>query len=95
MTFNLYGPANMTCAGAPTFSSVKPVNWNGTYVSAPFIPTAVGTYQWVVMLQRRRQQQRPLVDLLRDGQRVHMTVPNHHGRVRQPRRPWPGAAPSP
>ncbi|MEA2901167.1 MAG: hypothetical protein QOH36_1054 [Actinomycetota bacterium] len=49
MTFNLYGPANMTCAGAPIFSSVKPVAWNGTYVSAPYTPIAVGTYQWVVI----------------------------------------------
>ena len=49
MTFKLYGPANMTCAGAPIFTSVKPVNWNGTYVSAPFSPSSIGTYQWVVL----------------------------------------------
>ena len=49
MDANLYGPANMTCAGAPIFSSVKPVSWNGTYVSSPYIPVAAGTYQWGVL----------------------------------------------
>ena len=29
MTFNLYGPDNMTCAGAPPFTSVRPVTPTG------------------------------------------------------------------
>ena len=46
--FALYGPNNMTCAGAPIFTSTRNVAGNGTYKSASFSPTASGTYQWVV-----------------------------------------------
>jgi hypothetical protein len=49
MSFKLYGPNNMTCAGDAIFTSVKPVAGNGTSVSASYNPTAIGTYQWIVM----------------------------------------------
>ncbi len=47
ITFNLYGPADVSCAGAPMFTSVITVAANGTYPSMPFTPTAVGTYRWI------------------------------------------------
>ena len=38
----------MTCAGAPIFTSTRSVAGNGIYMSAAFIPTVSGTYQWLV-----------------------------------------------
>ena len=49
MTFNLFGPDNAVCSGAPIFTSTRPVTGNGDYVSAPFTPTAAGTYRWVAL----------------------------------------------
>jgi hypothetical protein len=46
ITFNLYGPGDTTCA-APLSTSTAPVNGNGTYSSARFTATIVGTYRWV------------------------------------------------
>ena len=48
MTFAVYGPNNMTCAGAPVFTSSRSVAGNGTYKSASFTPSVSGTYQWIV-----------------------------------------------
>jgi len=47
VTFNVFGPGNATCTGTPVFTSVKPVNGNGTYTSDPFTPTAPGVYRFV------------------------------------------------
>jgi hypothetical protein len=49
MTFNLYGPANPTCAGFPLTTTNQMVTGNGSYVSDLFTPLAIGTYQWVVV----------------------------------------------
>ena len=52
VTFTLFGPANPTCTGAPIFTS-GPIALAGgpppTATSADFVPTAVGTYQWVAV----------------------------------------------
>jgi hypothetical protein len=47
ITFRLFGPGNATCTGTPAFTSTKPVSGNGSYTSAPFTPTVVGTYRWI------------------------------------------------
>ncbi len=47
LVFRLFGPDNASCAGAPVFSSTKPVAGNGAVTSDPFTPTALGTYRWV------------------------------------------------
>ncbi|HEX3623159.1 MAG TPA: hypothetical protein VHT97_12665 [Acidimicrobiales bacterium] len=47
VTFTLFGPDNATCTGAPVFTSVKPVNGNGTYPSDSFTPSAPGVYRWI------------------------------------------------
>ena len=49
MTFMLYGPLNMTCAGPPIFTSVRNVSGHGSYLSESFVPTVSGTYQWIVV----------------------------------------------
>ena len=49
ITFTLFGPNDPTCAGAAVFTSMVPVNGNGTYQSGPFTPTATGTYNWVAV----------------------------------------------
>jgi hypothetical protein len=46
VTFALFGPGDATCTGAPAFTSTVPVSGDGSYVSAPFTPTAVGTYSF-------------------------------------------------
>jgi hypothetical protein len=48
LIFNVFGPNDSSCGGAAVFTSVVPVNGNGNYVSASFIPTTPGTYRWVV-----------------------------------------------
>lgn len=50
MTFRLYPPSAPTCAGAPVFTSTKPVALSGTTAAAtsdPFTPTAGGVYHWI------------------------------------------------
>jgi hypothetical protein len=48
LVFNLYGPADPGCTGAPTFTSAPvTVNGDGKYPSPSFTPTAAGGYSWV------------------------------------------------
>ncbi len=50
ITFTLFGPNNSTCTGAAIFTSTVAVNaGNGNYTSAPFTPTAAGTYRFVAV----------------------------------------------
>ena len=46
ITFNLFGPNNATCSGAPISSSSATVSGNGTYPSGSFTTTTAGTYRW-------------------------------------------------
>jgi len=48
VTFNLYGPNDATCAGAPVLTSTKPLD-PGTFMatSDPYITSVGGTYRWV------------------------------------------------
>jgi len=47
VTFDLYGPDDATCSGAPIFTSTVAVAGSGNYDSARFTPTAAGVYRWV------------------------------------------------
>ena len=50
VTFTLYGPNDATCAGPVIFtSSARPLGGGPppTATSAPFTPTAPGTYRWI------------------------------------------------
>ncbi len=47
ITFTLFGPNNLTCAGTPIFKSVVRVSGNGVYTSDPFVLRRPGTYQWI------------------------------------------------
>jgi len=47
ITFNLYAPGDSSCTGAPVFTSLVPVNGNGSYTSASFTSAAIGTYRWI------------------------------------------------
>jgi hypothetical protein len=47
LTFKLYGPNDSSCSGSATFTGDVTVSGNGSYDSAAFVPTAVGTYRWV------------------------------------------------
>jgi hypothetical protein len=47
ITFTLFGPGNLVCAGPPIFTSTRPVAGNGSYTSNPFTPALGGTYQWI------------------------------------------------
>ncbi|MFN0070502.1 MAG: hypothetical protein ACKVVP_03295 [Chloroflexota bacterium] len=47
VSFKLYGPDDVDCSAPPVFTSpLVPVNGNGTYQSAGFTPTGIGTYRW-------------------------------------------------
>jgi hypothetical protein len=48
LTFELFGPDDATCSGGAIFRSVVPVQGNGLHNSAPYTPTAAGTYRWTV-----------------------------------------------
>ena len=48
ITFTAYGPNDTFCLGAVVFTSSKPVNGNGAYVSDPFAAPTEGAFQWVV-----------------------------------------------
>ena len=47
ITFDVYGPNDLTCSNAPAFTGTVTVNGNGTYASADFTPTAAGSYEFV------------------------------------------------
>ncbi|MEJ7763528.1 MAG: hypothetical protein WKF80_12115, partial [Thermomicrobiales bacterium] len=47
IVFRLYGPNDATCTGTAISSSTAMVSGNGNYSSAPFTPTAAGTYRWI------------------------------------------------
>ncbi len=49
MLFVAYGPDDENCTPVPDFSSIVPVNGNGSYTSEPFVPTRNGVYRWVVL----------------------------------------------
>jgi len=46
ITFNLFGPNNAICTGAPVFTSTVPVSGNGSYQSGSFTPVAPGIYRF-------------------------------------------------
>ena len=46
LTFDLYGPADATCASRID-RSIVPVTGNGPYASAAHVTTATGTYRWI------------------------------------------------
>jgi hypothetical protein len=49
LIFQLFGPNNNSCSGAPIFTSTVPVNGSGNYISSSFTPTTPGAYNWVVI----------------------------------------------
>lgn len=48
ITFSLFGPSDMTCAGPPVWTSTRSVTGNGTYNAASYLPMQSGTYRWTV-----------------------------------------------
>ncbi|HYR28667.1 MAG TPA: hypothetical protein VEU30_09380, partial [Thermoanaerobaculia bacterium] len=59
--FTVFGPDNTSCTGLPLFTSTTPVDGNGTYKSADFLPTETGTYSFVVEYRGDRNNQEVLV----------------------------------
>ena len=47
ITFRQFGPNDTNCTNPSVFTTTKAVNGNGSYTSAAFNPTLVGTYRWV------------------------------------------------
>lgn len=47
ITFELFGPNDQTCTGAPAFTAVTSVNGSGDYRSSSFVVPKPGTYHWV------------------------------------------------
>lgn len=48
ITFKAFSPGDTNCSGAPAFASTIGVAGNGSYRSAAFVPTRVGTFRWTV-----------------------------------------------
>jgi len=50
ITFNLYSPADATCAGTPALTQTVSVSGNGSYstTNSTFVASAVGTWRWQV-----------------------------------------------
>jgi hypothetical protein len=46
ITFKAFPPGDVNCSGAAAFSSVVGVSGNGSYRSAAFAPSRVGTFRW-------------------------------------------------
>ncbi len=47
-TFTAFSPGDTNCSGAAAFSSTVNVSGNGSYRSAVFVPSRVGTFRWTV-----------------------------------------------
>jgi hypothetical protein len=48
ITFTAFSPDDTNCSGAAPFSSTVDVSGNGSYRSAVFVPSRVGTFRWTV-----------------------------------------------
>jgi hypothetical protein len=48
ITFELFGPNNNTCTGAPIKTFTINVNGNAAYSTTPFTPATPGVYNWAV-----------------------------------------------
>jgi hypothetical protein len=48
ITFTAFSPDDTSCSGAAAFSSTVKVTGNGSYRSAAFVPSRVGTFRWTV-----------------------------------------------
>jgi hypothetical protein len=48
ITFTAFSPGDTNCSGAAAFSSTVDVSGNGSYRSAAFVPSRVGTFRWTV-----------------------------------------------
>jgi hypothetical protein len=48
ITFTAFSPGDTNCSGAAAFSSTVNVSGNGSYRSAVFVPSRVGTFHWTV-----------------------------------------------
>lgn len=48
LTFKAFSPDDANCSGAAAFSSTVNVSGNGSYRSAAFVPSRVGTFRWTV-----------------------------------------------
>jgi hypothetical protein len=46
ITFKAFPPGDASCSGTPAFSSTVGVSGNGSYSSAAFTPSQVGSYRW-------------------------------------------------
>jgi hypothetical protein len=47
ITFTLFGPNSVACAGIPVFTWTTAVSGNGSYLSGSFSPALPGAYSWV------------------------------------------------
>jgi len=47
ITFQLFGPDNVSCTGTPAFTSTVTVAGDGSYDSANFTPSSAGVYRWI------------------------------------------------
>jgi hypothetical protein len=48
ITFAAFAPGDTNCSGPAVFSSTVDVSGNGSYRSAAFVPSRVGTFRWAV-----------------------------------------------
>jgi hypothetical protein len=48
ITFTAFSPGDANCSGTAAFSSTLSVSGNGSYLSAAFVPSRVGTFRWTV-----------------------------------------------
>jgi hypothetical protein len=48
ITFKAFSPDDTNCSGAAAFSSTVDVSGDGSYRSAAFVPSRVGTFRWTV-----------------------------------------------
>jgi hypothetical protein len=46
ITFKAFPPGDANCSGAASFSSIVSVAGNGSYRSAAFVPSRIGTFRW-------------------------------------------------
>lgn len=85
ITFRCYGPNDASCGGTVVFTSTVAVNGAGKYQSAPFTPTAPGTYRWVAAYSG---------DSLNNGVTTACNDPNESVAVSPTPTPTPTATPT-
>lgn len=83
ITFKAFPPSDVNCSGTAAFSSAVGVSGNGSYRSAAFLPSRVGSFRWTVAYSGDVNHAPATVGCGKATSSVSRAKPSITGKVRQ------------